>query len=227
MSTTSYDSLWRLNVCNQIVLPDGTVQDVILRSIGREDAKARRDFAREQANLARKSLLDTESDEYAEFIAPAYEATDEELEKVVRQWFKQILASEAKEEIILVEDSEDAEQPSTLVESLEKEEEEKSQAEFVEEERKRYISANIDKRVAAVVGDREAMMKLVVRVLTESHCLSVHDAAWDDATLYYGVIKPDGSKFFSDMPVNSPEELVSVLRDMYREVDEGSYRPSS
>lgn len=227
MSNISYDGLWRLNLSGKITLPDGTEQELLLRAIGRDDAKARRDFAREQANLARLKLLDTDSEEYRFYLARVYTSSDEELEKIVRQWYGQVLSNEAKGEIILVEDGDDVEPPSTLVESLEKEEQEVEQAEFVEEERQKYVDANIENRIANTIKDRDKMIKLVVRVLTESYCLDVYNSAWEDATLYYGVLKPDGTRFFEEMPVNSPEQLVAVLRAMYREVDEGSYRPSS
>lgn len=226
MSNTSYDGLWRMVSNEEIVLPDGTKKAVLLRSIGRDDGKARRAFAREQANLARLKLLNESSDEYREALGWVGTADNEALERIVRQWYKTVLANEAKEEVVLLEDI-DEEQPATLVDSLEKEESDNAAAEEVDTARAKYVDANIDQRVRDTLSDRDKTEVFVRRVMMETYCLDVHNRAWDDATLYYGVLNPDCTPFFDEIPANADENLLILLHSMYRRIDEGSYRPSS
>ena len=225
--TITYDSLWRMVVQGEIILPDGRKQGVLLRAIGRKDATDRRDFAREQSNHARLKLLNKESAEYASLLGWIETATDEALLKQARVWFGEALKGEAEEEIVLLEDDDSVAPPSTLTESLEREEDDRSKAATVAKERERYVEENIESRLEAVSGSREDLERLVRNTLTEAYILSVYRQAWDDATLYYGVLKPDGERFFGEMPANADRELLDTLRDMYRQVDEGSYRPSS
>lgn len=226
MSNTSYDGLWRMVSSEEIVLPDGTKKAILLRSIGRDDGKARRAFAREQAGLARLKLLDESSTEHREALGWVGTADSKDLERIVRQWYRTVLANEAKEEIVLLEDV-DEEQPDTLVASLEKEESDNAAAEEVDTAREKYVDANIDQRVRDTLADRDKTEAFVRRVMMETYCLDVHNRAWDDATLYYGVLNSDGTPFFDEIPANADENLLVLLHGMYRKIDEGSYRPSS
>lgn len=226
MSSTSYDGLWRMVSHEEIVLPDGTKKKILLRSVGRDDGKARRAFAREQANLARLKLLDSASDEHRDALGWIGTADNEALERIVRKWYATVLANEAKEEIVVLEDA-DEEQPVTLVDSLEKEEHDKGVEEEAAVARQKYVDANIEQRIAGTLSDRNGTEAFVKRVMMESYCLDVHNRAWDDATLFYGVLNEDGTQFFDEIPANADKNLIALLHSMYRRIDEGSYRPSS
>lgn len=225
-SETRFDSLWRMISEREIILPNGQKKRIILRSIGREDSKLRQEYAREQAGLAREKLMDKESEEYAKSLRWTEKATQEELEALIRKWFSSILKREAEEEVFLLSDPDDIPEGETLVDSLEREEEEARKQKEVEEAREQYVKANIEHRIAGVIEDRDKLETAARRILMEALCFEVHNLAWDDATLYYGVLNMDGSRFFGEIPKNADEGLVGLLHTMYRPLDEGSYRPS-
>ena len=223
-----FDSLYRYTVEREVTLHDGSVMPVVAKQIGAQKSGARENLARAEARDSLRRFRDETSDAYDSLNDFLDQQGEEGLAKIVEFDVRRKLAEEALREWYHNTNNDDDVPPSeNLTESLEREESVEDKDEYVNKMRMQYIEDNLPSRLDVYKRDPKRLRDKAREVMVDQGVNAAYTQAFMDATLLYGIFKQDGTPFFDELPIDTPQLLKDKLHLIYREVDQPTYDPSS
>lgn len=217
-----HDALWRLVLNGSIKLLNDESIEVMARTLGDSDKRKAEEYARAAARATYAAALDPASELHAERMTFLDDATLDDLVDIVVESRRVALRKTAVAELFPAESDAPV---YTMSDSIE------------EEIKQEQLDAEVERQRDEFVADRIAELRIEYSTLAHSELLEMASKsvagtlatvafshAYQDATLLYGILLPDGKPFFSEMPKDAPRHIKDQAINLYLEVDPYLFR---
>lgn len=222
MGKVTHDALWRLVSDAKITLLDGTEVDVRAVTVGDESKRKIERFARAAARSTYEAALDPSTSVYEENVAEIETMSRDELYGLIIESERIVVNRDAYAEIIPGSEEKRVE---TLGESIQDEIDTEKRDLEVAKTRSEWIATRLDDlRLELDDLDDDTLRDKARKVAASNVGTVAFSYAYQDATLFYGILLPSGERFFAEIPAEAPPSIKGQALAIYSEVDPYLFR---
>ncbi|MGB2747617.1 MAG: hypothetical protein WBC34_05405 [Thiofilum sp.] len=212
-----HDKMWRLVLDGEIEVLDGTKIEVKAVTVGDADKRAMDDYARAAARATYEAALDVDSELYNARTIIVYEMDRDALLASVKESERFRLERKVVSEIYPAEIKRDIE---TIGDSIELDQEVERTQEETDKVRAEWVKDQLDtvETEYADISD-DTIREKVKRIIANNLATVAFSYAYQDYAMYCGIRMRDGTRFFAEVPKNTPESIKAQALALYSEVD--------
>lgn len=217
-----HDALWRLVLNGSIRLLNDESIDVTARTLGDSDKRKAEEYARTAARATYAAALDPASELHAERMKPLDDASIDELVEIIVESKRVALRKAAVAELYPAESDAPV---HTMSDSIEEEIKQEQLDDLTEKARDEWIADRMaELRLEYAVVNRGELLDMASKSVAGTLATVAFSHAYQDATLFYGILLADGKPFFAEMPKDAPRYIKEQALDLYLEVDPYLFR---